>query len=134
MTGNIQKMAEAVWNQFTKKGGLKPKEQRAALLLVCTWVCFVLGGVCGASLAEKSNWSLAPAASIYFFGMLSMQIELPKAPVTAKPVEAGTAGTAAESNKVDQTASSTKSAPPPELAVTIDLATPPTPTQSDVTK
>ena len=33
MTGNIQKMAEALWNAYTKRnsGGLKPAERRAAI-------------------------------------------------------------------------------------------------------
>jgi len=88
MTGNIQKMAEAAWNQATKTGGLKPKERRAALLLVSVWTCYVIGGICGAALASKSDWSLAPAAAIYFTGMLSMQIERPKKPAGAKPVAA----------------------------------------------
>lgn len=51
MTGNIQKMAEALWNQYHK--GLSAKQKRAALLLLVTWSSYVLGGVCGAALAYR---------------------------------------------------------------------------------
>lgn len=79
MTGNIQKMAEAVWNHFTKKGGLKESEKRAAVLLFCTWLPYIIGGVCGAALAHKGDWSLTPVSLLYAFGMRSMQVEgLPK--------------------------------------------------------
>ena len=80
MTGNIQKMAEAGWNQYTKKGGLKPAEQRAAFLLFLTWSFYIVGGVCGAALAERFKWSLTPAGVIYGIGMASMLTEAPKPP------------------------------------------------------
>ena len=80
MTGNIQKMAEAVWNFATKKGGLKPDERRATLLLFCTWISYVGGGVSGAAMASlvHFHWSLTPVALLYAGGMVSMQIEPPK--------------------------------------------------------
>ena len=85
MTGNIQKMAEALWNRYHK--GLSTKQRRAALLLVLTWSSYVLGGVAGAALASKmTHWSLSPVAALYLVGMLSLQIqELPqfKAPSQA---------------------------------------------------
>ena len=51
MTGNIQKMAEALWNLATKKGGLKLAEKRGAFLLFLTWALYIVGGVLGAELA-----------------------------------------------------------------------------------
>jgi len=79
MTGNIQKMAEAVWNELTKKGGLKPAEKRAAILLFCTWLPYVIGGIFGAALAHELDWSLSPIAAFYGLGMLSMQFaDMPK--------------------------------------------------------
>ena len=42
---------QALWNLATKKGGLKPAEQRGAFLLFLTWINYVIGGVCGASLS-----------------------------------------------------------------------------------
>jgi len=81
MTGNIQKVAEAVWNAYNKRkaGGLKPAEQRAAVLLVVTWIAYVLGGVCGAAMASliHFHWSLTPVALLYATGMTSMLIEPP---------------------------------------------------------
>ena len=68
-------MAEAAWNQYTKKGGLSASEKRAAVLLFCTWLPYVLGGVCGAALAMTTDWSLTPAALLYAAGMYSMQVE-----------------------------------------------------------
>jgi len=78
MTGNIQKMAEALWNLATKKGGLKPAEQRAAFLLFLTWITYVIGGVCGAALSGLFDWSLSPAALLYGAGMASMEADPPK--------------------------------------------------------
>lgn len=90
MTGNIQKMAEAVFLHFTK--GLKPSERRAALLLLVTWLTYVLGGLVGYRIASCpgtfcQEWSLAPAAVLYGVGMLSMHYEEPKpnAPPPPKP-------------------------------------------------
>ena len=42
---------QALWNLATKKGGLKPAEQRGAFLLFLTWIFYVVGGVSGAALA-----------------------------------------------------------------------------------
>jgi len=78
MTGNIQKMAEALWNLATKRGGLKPAEQRAAFLLFLTWSNYIIGGVCGAALSDLFDWSLTPAALIYGAGMASMEADPPK--------------------------------------------------------
>ena len=72
-----------MWNQFTKKGGLKDKEKRAAFLLFCTWANYVIGGVCGAWLAGKSDWSLAPAAAIYFCGSAPRRSRPPPQPPEA---------------------------------------------------
>ena len=84
MTGNIQKMAEALWNAYTKRnsGGLKPAERRAAILLFCTWIHYVAGGVCGAGMASfvTFHWSLTPVAVLYAAGMSSMLVEPPKPP------------------------------------------------------
>ena len=95
MTGNIQKMAEALWNAWDKRkaGGLKPAEQRAAWLLFCTWFMYVVGGVCGAAMASLTqfHWSLTPVALLYAAGMWSMQVEPPKPapePPTPKPAAA----------------------------------------------
>mmetsp|Transcript_11009 Transcript_11009/g.29164 ORF Transcript_11009/g.29164 Transcript_11009/m.29164 type:complete len:142 (+) Transcript_11009:618-1043(+) len=129
MTGNIQKMAEAVWNQRTKKGGLKPKERRAALLLVCVWSCYVIGGVCGASLAGLSDWSLAPAATIYFSGMLSMQTERPKPPpvVDATPAKGEVAaGAKAIGGAPAPTTTSSTSDGGPAVTVEVRNEQPPT--------
>jgi len=89
MTGNIQKMVEAVYVGFTK--GLKPAERRAALLLLITWSLYIVGGVVGAALSSCDSsfcteWSLTPATVLYGTGMLSMLIEYP-----AKPKPAATA-------------------------------------------
>jgi len=78
MSGNIQKMAEALWNLATKKGGLKPAEQRGAFLLFLTWIFYVVGGVSGAALAGLFDWSLTPAALLYGAGMASMEADPPK--------------------------------------------------------
>lgn len=91
MTGNIQKMAESAWNAFTKRnsGGLKPAEKRATVLLFCTWISYVAGGVCGAAVASfvSFHWSLTPVGLLYATGMSSMQIEPPKLDEPgAKPV------------------------------------------------
>lgn len=95
MTGNIQKMAEALWNLKTKKGGLKPSESRAAFLLFLTWINYVLGGVCGAGLAQLFDWSLTPAAVLYGAGMASMQQDPPKksAPKKEAPAQTTTEAT-----------------------------------------
>jgi len=87
MTGNIQKMAEAGWNHFTKKGGLKPAEKRTAILLALTWISYVLGGVIGAAIAKipHFHWSLTPISIFYAIGMASMQVEPPKPATTTKP-------------------------------------------------
>ena len=55
-------------------------ERRAALLLLCTWVNYVLGGISGAATASLDDWhwSLTPVAVLYAIGMASMQIEMPK--------------------------------------------------------
>ena len=63
MTGNIQKMTEAVHVHFTK--GLQPAELRGAVLLLCTWVGYVVGGILGAALSTCAgtfcaSWSLTP--------------------------------------------------------------------------
>ena len=100
MTGNIQKMAEALWNMATKKGGLKPDEERAAFLLFCTWLPYILGGVVGTTLAKTTSWSLTPAAVLYGLGMWSMEVDPPKkkkpeaaepAPKKAEPQQAAAA-------------------------------------------
>ena len=92
MTGNIQKMAEFIWNVFTKVGGVKPAEIRASLILFSTWLCYVGGGVCGAALASLTSfhWSLSPVAALYALGMWSMQVEPASKPSTPdfKPKDA----------------------------------------------
>ena len=69
MTGNIQKMAEALWNLATKEGGLKPADKRGAFLLFLTWIQYVIGGVCGAGLAQvceadRTQPSLSPSSAL----------------------------------------------------------------------
>ena len=82
MTGNIQKMAEALWIAYQKRksGGLKPSESRAALLLFYVWLFYVVGGVAGASTAGilGFHWSLTPVAILYALGMASMLTDPPK--------------------------------------------------------
>ena len=92
MTGNIQKMAEALWNRYHY--GLSTKQRRAALLLVLTWSSYVLGGVAGAALASKmTHWSLSPVAALYLVGMLSLQIqELPQFKAPSQAPSASTEG------------------------------------------
>ena len=118
MTGNIQKMAEAVWSQCTKKGGLSASEKRAAVLLFCTWLPYVLGGVCGAALATTTDWSLTPAALLYVVGMYSMQVEgvakgagflLCCAPPAAVPTDVDSGKSAAEAASLPPVVSETKS-------------------------
>ena len=122
MTGNIQKMAEAVWNAWVKRkdGGLKPAEQRAALLLFCTWFMYVVGGVCGAALAAITSfhWSLTPAAGIYALGMLSMQIEPPKKPKPA-PSDASRAPTVAVSTVAGEQSAPSRVAPTSSVSVEV---------------
>ena len=45
-----------------QEGGLKPKERRAALLLVFTWAMYVAGGASGSVLAYQFDWSLSPVS------------------------------------------------------------------------
>ena len=99
MTGNIQKMAEAIYNAAMKKGGLKPAEERAAFLLFCTWLPYILGGICGASIANLTSWSLTPVAFFYALGMFSMQIE-PQKKQEATKKAATPAATATASDPV----------------------------------
>lgn len=87
-TGNLQKMAEALYLQLME--GLSAAKKRDALLLVLTWSMYVVGGIVGAALASCSSsfcndWSLSPACMLYGPGMLSMLIERPKPP--PKPAE-----------------------------------------------
>jgi uncharacterized membrane protein YoaK (UPF0700 family) len=91
MTGNIQKMVEAAFVGCTK--GLSRTEARAALLLLLTWSCYVLGGGVGAAVASCgatfcTTWSLTPATLLYAGGMLSLLIERPKAPPADQPAQA----------------------------------------------
>lgn len=99
MTGNIQKMAEAVWNAWQKrnKGGLSAADKRAAAVLFCTWISYIGGGVCGAATAavKTFHWSLTPVSVLYAIGMASMQIEPPKEKPKDKPKPAA-AGAAVE--------------------------------------
>ena len=95
MTGNIQKMAEAMWNAWQKRksGGLSKADTRAAAVLFCTWSSYIGGGACGAATAAAKtfHWSITPVALLYATGMASMQIEpgkpKPKPPATSKPSE-----------------------------------------------
>lgn len=100
MTGNIQKMAEAVWNawQKRKKGGLSKKEKRAAAVLFCTWSSYIAGGACGAATAAAVtfHWSLTPVGLLYAAGMASMQVE----PSKPKPAAAAAKPKAAEGDQV----------------------------------
>lgn len=91
MTGNIQKMAEAIFVHATK--GLKPSEAQAARLLLATWVCYVLGGLLGGTVVISCSqgssscaaWSLSPVALLYGAGMLSMIHEMPTTPPPPAP-------------------------------------------------
>lgn len=99
MTGNIQKMTEAVFMHSTK--GLKPAETRAALLLLYTWSMYIVGGVCGVASAECSasfcrEWSLAPASVLYLLGMASMQIEPRQLPAVVPPLPPAAAAAKAD--------------------------------------
>jgi len=106
MTGNIQKMAEAVWNMWQKRksGGLSKADARAAILLVCTWVFYVVGGVCGAGMASliTFHWSLTPVALLYAIGMASMQIEPPKKPKPAAPAAKAPPATAEAASAAEE--------------------------------
>lgn len=83
MTGNVQKMTEAVYRNLST--GLKASEKRAAILLLYTWIMYVLGGISGASLAKRFDWSLTPVAVTYVIGMYSMQVELAESPPPKPP-------------------------------------------------
>ena len=121
MTGNIQKMTEAVYVHFTK--GLSPTERRAALVIFCTWSMYIVGGLVGAALSSCSNafctdWSLTPAACLlYGPGMLSMHIERPKAKPAANAIAA-----AAEKAAAAPTPEPTPNAEAPKPA-TLSIAT-----------
>ena len=115
MTGNIQKMAEAIFNAATRKGGLKPAEERAAFLLFCTWLPYILGGICGASLADLTSWSLTPVALLYAIGMFSMQNDPPKKAAPMKKAEAKPAA-AASDPVVSSTPSTTPATDPASTA------------------
>lgn len=83
MTGNVQKMTEAVYRGYLT--GLNTSEKRAAILLLYTWFMYVLGGITGAGLAKRFDWSLTPVALTYVVGMYSMQVEISKPPLPKPP-------------------------------------------------
>ena len=53
MTGNIQKMTEALHVQLTQ--GLKPKQARDALLILTTWSMYIGGGAVGVQLSSCAH-------------------------------------------------------------------------------